>query len=242
LPKPARRPRTKAEGNNRKAKKSFSICGAFEKAFEVFNRNRRPFLGLGVYLLVCTAAEQGFYFGMERLSHQGFGWMEIAVCVGWVVVWFTDLFFSVKLVRLSLDKVKGKRRSFKTPYGAWLGTARYFHASVLYGLSTLVGMVLLVVPGVMAMVAFSLAPYAALETRTKTWRSLQISWELTRSVRWKMLGFFCVTGLFLLFGFLCLGVGLIVAWPVTTIAWVVVYRDLERQTKLPKLELLKAKV
>jgi len=33
-----------------------------------------------------------------------------------------------------------------------------------------------------------------------------------------------------------------VAWPVTTIAWVVVYRDLERQTKLPKLELLKAKV
>lgn len=168
--------------------------------------------------------------------------MEIAVCVGWVVVWFTDLFFSVKLVRLSLDKVKGKRRSFKTPYGAWLGTARYFHASVLYGLSTLVGMVLLVVPGVMAMVAFSLAPYAALETRTKTWRSLQISWELTRSVRWKMLGFFCVTGLFLLFGFLCLGVGLIVAWPVTTIAWVVVYRDLERQTKLPKLELLKAKV
>jgi uncharacterized membrane protein len=103
-------------------------------------------------------------------------------------------------------------------------------------------MLLLVVPGVIALAAFSLAPYAALEDRTKTWRSLQVSWDLTRSVRWKMLGFFCVTGLLELLGFLCLGVGLIVAWPVTTIAWVVVYRDLERQTKRPKLELLKAKV
>lgn len=241
MPKPERRPRTKAEVKNRKAQKSFSTRGVFEKAFEVFNRNRRPFLRLGAYLFVCTAAEEGFHYWAESLGRREVGWLEIAVCVGWAVVWVTGLFFSVELVRLSLKKVKGKRRPFKTPYGAWLGTARYFHASVLYGLSTLVGMLLLV-PGVIALAAFSLAPYAALEDRAKTWRSLQMSWELTRSVRWKMLGFFCVTGLLELLGFLCLGVGLIVAWPVTTIAWVVVYRDLERQTKLPKLEWPKAKV
>jgi uncharacterized membrane protein len=36
-------------------------------------------------------------------------------------------------------------------------------------------------------------------------------------------------------------VGLVVTVPVSMIAWVVVYRDLERQTKLPKLELIKAR-
>lgn len=242
MPKPVRRKRTEAKGRTRKIKKGFSIRASFEKAFKVFNNDRRPFLELGAYLFVCFLLGEGFGFWLGKIRYQTDGALVVFLEANLVLVWIIDFVFTVELVRLSLEKVKGKKSAFKTTYESWLGTARYFHAGVLCSLTLMVGTLLLVVPGVIAFAAFFLAPYAALEYRTKTWWTLGISWELTRDVRVKMLGLMLVSCLVLVLGVLCLGVGLIVAWPLTTLAWVVVYRELERQTKLPKLELLKAKV
>jgi len=167
---------------------------------------------------------------------------------GWILLVLVGLLYlvgwllKIELMRLSLRKVKGKQGRIKTTFGTVDCYKRSFIAGLLISLAVLVGLLLLVVPGFIVAIGLCLSVYVVLEYRVNVENALRISWELTRGVKVKILGFGLVSFLVIFCGLLCCGVGLIVAWPVPTLAWVVVYRELERQTRLPKFETLKAKV
>ncbi|GEM_PF-1484859 len=221
--------------------KTLPIRAAFGKAFGVFNKNRGAFLRMGAF----WAASQLVY-GIARAwlryfhHHPPDGWtLPTTLAIIAVVAWLTSFVYQVEMTRLALKRMPGPHRAMKANFGLGWGIGRYFHASILSGLAVIVGFLLLVVPGLIVGAALSMAAIAALEYRVKTWHSLAISVEMTRGVRIKVWGFMLALVPFNLAGLLFLGVGLLVTVPVSMIAWVAVYRDLERQTKLPKLELMK---
>ena len=95
-------------------------------------------------------------------------------------------------------------------------------------------MLVFVVPGIIAIAAFALVQFVALEYKVPVWNAVKISYELTRNVRIKILGFFMVSCAVIFLGFLMIGLGVVWTLPWSILAGVMVLRELERQTKLPK--------
>ncbi len=220
----------------RGGKKDFAIGAAFEKAFDVFKRDKEPFISIPGAMFFFEAVR--FFVDRARKQDEE-GWI-LLVLVG--LLYLVGWLLKIELMRLSLRKVKGKQGRIKTTFGTVDCYKRSFIAGLLISLAVLVGLLLLVVPGFIVAIGLCLSVYVVLEYRVNVENALRISCELTRGVKVKILGFGLVSFLVIFCGLLCCGVGLIVAWPVTTLAWVVVYRELERQTRLPKFETLKAKV
>ncbi|MEK9185685.1 MAG: YciC family protein, partial [Patescibacteria group bacterium] len=103
---------------------------------------------------------------------------------------------------------------------------KFLGVSILMPIVVFVGLILLIVPGIIWAVRFSLAPLILVDTKIGPIASMKESWAITRGNFWKMLGFWIVIGLINLLGLLIIGVGLLITFPISTFAMIHVYRFL----------------
>jgi uncharacterized membrane protein len=103
---------------------------------------------------------------------------------------------------------------------------RFLGTSILTCLAVLGGLILLIIPGIFWAVRFSLSPLIIVDGKMGPVVAMKESYHITKGHFWKLLGFWIVVGLVNLLGLICLGVGLIVTVPVTTLASVYAYRSL----------------
>jgi uncharacterized membrane protein len=87
-----------------------------------------------------------------------------------------------------------------------------------------IGLVLLIVPGLIAMVLFMFSTFLVIDRGLGPIDALKASMEMTRGNRWPLFGFILLCLLILFVGVLALGVGLLVAAPVAGIAFAYAYR------------------
>jgi uncharacterized membrane protein len=101
---------------------------------------------------------------------------------------------------------------------------RYLVASIVVGLISLVGLVLLVIPGVIIGIVFGFAIYLSIEKKVWTLAALKESARITRGNRWTLF----VLGLAIcamnIVGAILLLVGLLVTVPVSMLASIHAYR------------------
>jgi uncharacterized membrane protein len=134
----------------------------------------------------------------------------------------------VGLAYLSLRAVRG----FEPELDDLLaGFRRYVAAAggmLLYGLAVTVGLVLLVVPGLVAMVRLSFTPYIIVDRELDPLDALRASWAATGGYAWSLFGLLMVSLLTLVGGLILLIVGAIpaIAWIATS--WAAYY---ERATR-----------
>lgn len=106
---------------------------------------------------------------------------------------------------------------------------KYLGASILLGIIVIIGTILLIVPGVIAAIAFSFTGYLIVDKQLNPIAALKESARLTKGNRYKFfllaLAFF---GLAIL-GAIPLFLGLLVVAPVSMLAGVHAYRLLERE-------------
>jgi uncharacterized membrane protein len=107
----------------------------------------------------------------------------------------------------------------------------YLLGAILYGLIVALGAVLLIVPGLIAMVMFLFYGFFIIDKKVGPVESLKASAALTKGVRWKLFGFTLVLALINIVGALLFIVGLLVSIPVSWIALAYVYRKLLPQTQ-----------
>lgn len=101
--------------------------------------------------------------------------------------------------------------------------------SFLVGLLTGVGFLLFIIPGVIIALMFAFTSYVVMDKGTNVNDTFATVRELTRGVRGKIfLLFLAEVGINIL-GLLCLGVGLLVTIPLTTLAGAHIYRQLTKQ-------------
>lgn len=94
----------------------------------------------------------------------------------------------------------------------------------------MVGLVLLIVPGVILMIRLGFYKYLIIDKKDiSITQALRESMILTKGITWKLFLFTVVLGLVNLVGFICFVAGLLVTIPLSAIAFAYVYNKLIRR-------------
>lgn len=136
------------------------------------------------------------------------------------------------LVNLGLNKIAlmlhdGTKPTWKELFLQYPLLLKYLGASILYGLMVMVGLVLLIVPGVYLAIKYAFFGFVMVDKKTGIMNSLKTSAQLTDGIKWDLFGFGLLMGLLNLLGALALMIGLFVTIPVSLMASIYVYRKLE---------------
>lgn len=137
------------------------------------------------------------------------------------------------IIRIGYNKIflrinDGEKPNFSEIFKEYPLFWKYLGVSILMPLVVLLGLILLIVPGIIWAVRFSFAPLIIVDTKIGPIASMKESWAITAGNFWHLLGFWIVIGLFNLLGMIVLGVGLLVSIPVSTFASIYVYRELTK--------------
>jgi uncharacterized membrane protein len=115
---------------------------------------------------------------------------------------------------------------FWRPYPFW----KYVGSTVLFGIISIVGFVLLIVPGIIWSIMFGFAGYLVVDKKMWPIEALKESKRITYGYKWELFWLGILTLLILLLGAVCLLVGIFVAYPVTILAIAHAYRTLEARS------------
>jgi uncharacterized membrane protein len=113
---------------------------------------------------------------------------------------------------------------------------KFLAVSILTGLAIGIGFVLLIVPGILAMIFFMFASIIVIDKDLGPIEAMKASMAIGRGYRWSLLGLIALTTLIMIVGVLALLVGLLVAIPVVALAFIHAYRVLsgtDGRTPLP---------
>jgi len=135
-----------------------------------------------------------------------------------------SLFLSLGCTRIGLNLVSGKAASVSMIFGEGSKMLRAIAASILYYLMVVVGLVLLIVPGIYVALRFGFFRKGILDRDLGVIDSLKYSWEITENNTLNLFGLAIFSVLIVLAGFIALLVGAIFAVPLVWLAETVAYR------------------
>lgn len=153
--------------------------------------------------------------------------------VGFLVGLLTGLVLTQVFFRISL----GEKVTWKNLF-AFLTTDKAIHyllATIITSIFVIVGLFLLIVPGIIVAIMTIFVPFIILETRAPSfkdlsfWKAIKRSYQMTKGKKWKIFTFLLVAVLVNILGLIALGVGLLVSAPVTGIALAAVYNKMKGQ-------------
>lgn len=177
---------------------------------------KEPWKLIGVFALA---------LGVSMTSSYLFGAKE-AGFVLWLVDYVVQLVISLGMVAIVLKAHDAVERIALTD--AWHPEKfiTYAIVTILAGIITLIGFVLLIVPGIIAAVSFMFAPYIVLSTNKGPIDVLKESYALAKGKRWPLFVFLLAAVGLNVVGALLVGVGLLVTVPVTMLAIAHAYKTL----------------
>lgn len=214
--------------------KNFSFSEAIDFGWDCMKKNLGFFVSLLVFLAI-------FSFVSDKInkSLKDAPW-AVALVIATVLV-ALNLFVNIGLVKISLNFAQGKKGGFSD----FLGNGRYLlnflGASILYGLITLAGFILLIVPGVVWSVQFGLYSYLIIDRDLGVIGSLKKSSLVTRGAKGRLLVFYLLLFLVNFAGVICLIIGLFATIPTTMIAAAYVYKKLLSETEKAQAQAAEAK-
>jgi uncharacterized membrane protein len=122
------------------------------------------------------------------------------------------------------------------PFNDYKITWHYFLATLLYLLIVLVGLILLILPGIYLAVRLQFYRFIVVENKEiKATDALRESMRITQGRFWKIIGYTIIIVLINLVGLFALGVGLLVTVPFSIIAMAYLYRKLHHSYHTPTL-------
>lgn len=195
---------------------TLSVRGLIKKGWHTFTE--RPWFYAGsLALMVIIVILAQIIFG------------SLNSFIATVLLYICSIWLKLGYVRFYLNATEaGKHASIKDYFMEyrpilWL---RYFVASIVVGLATFVGFILLIVPGIYLAIRFSFFQYALVDKQETIFGSIKYSWNATKGHTWKIFLFGIVGFFVMLVGLMLLGVGFLIAAPVVTLAFTHMYREL----------------
>lgn len=198
--------------------KSFTIGGAIREGWELTKVN----IGfLVVYQVILFFLM--WLFG-DAQNHWKFAPIQL---IGLIVIILGKMGFYNSALLLT----KGLKPRFDQFYKNWRLLISWIVAGFLFGIMFAVGLVLFIIPGLYVWAVFGFFPFFILDKGLGPIEALKQSAEATRGIRGPVLLFLLACAGIDLLGVLCLGVGLLIASPVTLIAMATVYEKITGQSK-----------
>ena len=134
-------------------------------------------------------------------------------------------------IKIILNSVDKKKLQYSELFKNYRFILKYWLAEIIGGLITVAGFFLFIIPGIILAIKFQFIDYFIIDKGQGPIEAIKSSWEITRGIKWELFVFgLLIIGINLL-GLLALGVGIIITYPVTTLAQAYVYRKLAKSNK-----------
>jgi uncharacterized membrane protein len=197
-------------------KQIFSIKESLSAGWDIFIKNWKLFILISITTAILSSI-QGKVNDEEARS------AAVIISIA-IAVLSTIIDLGVLKVTINIfDKKKAEYLDiFRYTKYFW----RYLGASILYGLLITAGLILLIVPGIIWALKYSIVLNLIVDKDMGVFESFKKSGELTNGVKWQLFLFGLACLGVIILGALALGVGVLIALPVTSIASVFVYRKL----------------
>jgi uncharacterized membrane protein len=148
--------------------------------------------------------------------------------------WVMGVIMQIGSIKIGLSLSRGQNAVLSELFTHYTLFFKYIFASILAGLATLGGFILLIVPGIIIAIMLSQSEYLVVDKGLGPVAALRESRALTKGARWQLFVFGLVVLLVNLGGFLCLGIGLLFTIPASYIAGLFVYDQLAKGEVQPQ--------
>lgn len=204
--------------------KGFSIGEAVKYGWETFRKNWAFFIGVFfLYLFIPF-----IFWTIARYFQQSY---PLISGIFFVFYYILGLILSMGLIAIGLKYSAGQEAEIKDLFTSGRNIVKYFFSAILYSLIVMVGFLLLIIPGLIWMTKFVFFGWFVIDKGAGPIEALQLSSEATMGAKWDVFGLIVVTILLSFIGILSLGVGYLVAAPVSILATAFAYRKLVAQTE-----------
>lgn len=201
----------------------FSPGNAIRFGWEAFKRRPWFFVGAMAIVVVANIAASIVSGAVDAVTG---GSVEEPTLIGNLVSYVLGILISMGMTAFFLaahDNPDGvEYAALWHPKPFW----NFFAASVLASLAVGIGLVMLIVPGLIAMVLFMFTTLLVIDRGLGPIDALKESVRITQGYRWPLFGLILLLALIIFVGVLALGVGVLVAGPVAGLAYVHAYRML----------------
>jgi hypothetical protein len=188
------------------------IIGCYERSWALLKANFWPFVGTSVVICALLGAVVGLQSVVPYLQ------IVTPFIVGPLMGgWYFYFLRRIRGEKATLGDLFG---GFTRAYGNLVGIG------FLVPTFTLIGLCLLVLPGIYLAVGYSFAYILATDKRLSFWDSMETSRRTIHPQWWRVLGLVLLGLPFMLLGAAALGVGLLVALPLIIGAQAYAYEDL----------------
>lgn len=145
-----------------------------------------------------------------------------------MLVGLVSVIFKMGYINLTLDAARDKQVYYRTLLNqvSLKKAIRFVTAQALVYLIVIIGLILLIIPGIIFALKYLFVPFVIVDEDVKIGESLKRSSQLTKGNRTKLLGLIIVFGLISLLGVFALGYGIIVSVIVISLAQAYVYNSL----------------
>jgi uncharacterized membrane protein len=137
----------------------------------------------------------------------------------------------IGLLKIALNFVDKKKSEYKDLFSGTDRLLDFILTTFLFVLIFIGGLVLLIIPGIYWALKFNFATYLVVDKNLKPIQALKRSGEMTKGIKWHLLGVAILFFFINLFGILAFGIGAFVTTPVTALAYAHIYRQLDSQKK-----------
>ena len=200
---------------------TFSASGAISSGWQTFKS--RPWFFVAVTVLV------GVISGITgQFTKTGNGQTIILVGVGFVVTFVISMFVKMGTINVYLKAQQNAQAVRFEDLWAPQRAVSFILASLLVGVIVVIGLILLIVPGIMWALRYCFVPYLVMDKGLDVTAALSESATITYGHKWQLLGLGCLIALLNILGAVCLLVGLLVTIPVSGLAMVNAYRTLSK--------------
>lgn len=150
--------------------------------------------------------------------------------IGTWIAGILSLIFGFGMIKLFLHFVHGKHHDIKDLWnhdrGRW---AWWLLAKIIYGVLVMIGIVLLIVPGIYIAARLYLYEYFVVDQNMTSVEAISASWETTKGHVWEIIAIGLLSfGIYIL-GALAIGIGLLWAVPTVKLAQATLYKKLTSQ-------------
>jgi uncharacterized membrane protein len=212
------------------AHKYFNFSDVLSYGWGVMKTNLWFFVGLGFVFLIITYIPTIIeVIAVHLLPRLIFIFVAVKISTA-VLAFVINVMLGIGMIKIALSFCDEQKPPFATLFDAWDCFWRYVGAAVLYCLIVLGGIILLIVPGIIWAVKFSLCYYFVIDKGLGPIQALKASSRATMGVKWQLFGFSILCGLINFLGLLCLVVGVFATYPTVLVAGALVYRQLLAQT------------
>jgi uncharacterized membrane protein len=142
-----------------------------------------------------------------------------------IAILIIELILSINIIKQGLIIVRGGEANLRRLFDYPDNFFWFVLGQILTGIIIVIGLLLLIVPGIIAALAFFFVKPLLVDQKLRPMQAIRLSYAMTNGRKWQFLKFSVVLLLVNLVGLLALGVGLIATLPMSFFAFLYVYNN-----------------